>query len=100
MDDPRQLGPGAIGRSSPPIFDGLILDDATAPDQEVRCTRPRVDPAAATDPMPWTPITSLSAGGEFWPKHGDRATLVYPIDGPPVIVAWWPAEDAVPDVPL
>jgi hypothetical protein len=100
MDDPRQLGAGAVARSSAQIFDGLILDDAVGPGRAVRCTRPRVDSNAATDPMPWKPFTAISAGGEFWPKRGDRAVLVYPIDGPPVIVEWWPAEDAVPDVPL
>jgi hypothetical protein len=98
MDDPRQLGAGALDRSAPTIFDGSILDNATALGQEVRCTRPGVDPWAATDPMPWWPY--VTPDGFFYPKRGDRAVLAYPIDGPPVINKWWPAPDAIPDVPL
>jgi len=95
MDDVRQLGPSAVSSRSPEVFDGLVLDNATAPGQEVRCTRSS-DPQAATDPMPWTPY-SVPAGW-FYPKRGDRAVLGYPVDGPPVILEWWPAADAAPDV--
>lgn len=97
MEDLRQLGPGAVGRPVDTAFDGLILDDASTPDQEVRCTRPGVDRNAATDSMPWWPYPHPD--GLFYPKSGDRAVLIYPVDGPPVIDKWWPAADAIPDVP-
>lgn len=98
MDDPRQLGAGAVSMPPSPLFNGEILDDATEPGQEVRCIRPGVDRQAATDPMPWKPY--VTPVGFFYPKRGNRAVLDYPIDGPPVISSWWPSADAVPDVAL
>lgn len=96
MDSLRQLGPSAAPTRSPETFDAEILDDATTPGQEVRCKRPSISEQAATDPMPWVPVTT--AAGEFWPKQGNHALVVYPVGGPPAIVFWEPSEGAVPDV--
>lgn len=97
MADITQLGPGASPQPTVQAFDGEILDSVAELGEEVRCVRPELDPNAATDPMPWNPI-SLPAGF-FYPKQGDRAVFVYPDGGPPVILEFFPRSD-VPDVPL
>jgi hypothetical protein len=94
MERPRSLGASAAPRQQKSIVDREVLDDATAAGQEVRCSS--FDPTFTTDPMPWTPY--VTDEGVFYPKRGARAVLVYPVDGPPVIVAWWPMADSVPDV--
>jgi hypothetical protein len=97
MQDLTQLGPSAAPRTPRAIFDSVIHEDAVEEGEEVRCVRPGVDPLAATNPMPWTPVSRPA--GWFYPKRGDRAVLAYPADGPEVIVAWFPSADAAPDVP-
>jgi hypothetical protein len=95
MADPRNLGPGAVRTPPPAAVEAEIFDEATEPGQSVRCVRPLVDPLTATNPMPWWPY--VTGGGVFYPKRGDRAILLYPADGPPVISQWWPASET-PDV--
>jgi hypothetical protein len=90
-----ELGPGAGPSQPQAIFDGQILDDATAPGQEVRCTHAS-DSRFATDPLPWSPVSLPT--GLYYPKRGDRAVVVEPADGPPVIAFWQPG-DRAPDVP-
>jgi hypothetical protein len=94
MPDPRQLGPGAVDIPPPELHDAQVAEDAIAPGEEIRCVVESLDPLLATDPMPWTPY--VSPDGFFYPKKGDRAVLGFPVDGPPVIVAWWP-QAAEPD---
>jgi len=91
------LGPGAAHLQPDAVFDLVVLDNATDADQEVRCQRSLGETTAATDPMPWIPYT-IEGVGTWYPKRGDRAIALHPVDGPPVIVAWWPAPDAPPDV--
>ena len=91
-----ELGPGASRQRPAAVFDFEILDDATGPGQEVRC-RHRDDPTRATDPMPFTPYT-ITAEGTWYPKRGERAIVLEPVNGPPVITDWWPAAGRVPDV--
>lgn len=88
MADPRLLGAGAVDVPPPELHDAEISEDATAPDQEVKCVVPSLDLLLATDPMPWR--AHFTADGFFYPKKGDRAVLGYPVDGPPVILEWWP----------
>jgi hypothetical protein len=95
MDDPRQLGAGAVSLRGRELFDAEVLDDADAPGQKIRCVR-TVNPSAATDPMGWTPI--VTEDGIYYPKHGDPALLAYPFDGPARIIDWEPPAGAVPDV--
>jgi hypothetical protein len=85
-----QLPPGQV-------FEAVVNEDATKAGQLVTCTIPSVDPSAATDPCPWMPYTTEA--GAFYPKKGDRAKVSENGDGPGVILTWWPAADAVPDVP-
>jgi hypothetical protein len=94
-----ELGPGAVPSPPSSIFDGEVLDDATEEGQEVRCVRVD-DGRLATDPMPWSPAVKAEPKGICFPKRGNRAVIIEPADGPPVIAFWEPATDAIPDVPL
>ncbi len=100
MANPARLGPAAVAIPPAELFEAEVLDNASAEGQEVRCVRPNVDPGSATDPMPWNPVAR--ADGFHFPKRGDRALLAYPEKGRgrPVIVQFFPAPDAAPDVPL
>jgi hypothetical protein len=97
MTNPAILAPGAVPASAPELREATIHDSATADREEVRCIVPGKNPDAATDPMQWTPYPG--ATGLFFPKHGDRALVGFPVDGPPSIVAWWP-KAAEPDIPF
>jgi hypothetical protein len=98
MPDPSLLAPSAVTIPGPELRDAVVLDDATARGQEVRCTVESLDPLLATDPMPFKPY--MTAEGEFWPKKGDRAVISAQTDGLPVILIWWPGAEAMPDVAL
>jgi hypothetical protein len=95
MSNPAMLVNSRVPRPSPELRSGKILDDATAPGQEIRCTIPSKDTTAGTDPMRWRPY--VTPDGFFYPKRGDDALIALPPDGPPWIVEWAPAPDAVPD---
>ena len=97
MADPALLGASAVTIPEQQVWEAEVLDSATARTDKVRCRRPR-DRQAATDPMPFTPLTDLAVG-TFYPKRGDRAIFVYPVNGPPWILSFLPAPDAAPDVP-
>lgn len=88
MPDLSEIHNASSPTAAPELRDALVLDDAGTADQLVRCTYAG-EPNLATDPMPWNPVTTTV--GEFWPKHGDRAILGFPPDGPPAVLAWWPA---------
>ncbi len=98
MADPAGLHNSRVPRPSPELWTAKILDDATAPGEPIRCVIESKDPTAATDPMRWTPY--VTPEGFFYPKRDDVALVATPIDGPPVIVDWAPAEDADPDAVL
>lgn len=91
------LGPGAVELPADAVFDMVVLDDATEDRQEVRCRRAVGETTAATDPMPWSPYT-VEGLGTWFPKKGNRAIVLQPVDGPPAIVAWWPAADTAADL--
>jgi hypothetical protein len=95
MSDPAGLANSRVPRPTPELWTAEVLDDAVAVGEEIRCVIASKDPTAATDPVPWTPITT--SAGEFWPKKGDQAVLAYPPDGPPLLAWWALAEDAEPD---
>jgi len=97
MGDPVDLTASAVALPPPELRTGEILDDAVAEGQYVRCTVEALDPLLAKDPMPWTPY--VGAAGIFYPKRGDRALIAEPLDGPPVILQWWP-NATEPDVSL
>jgi hypothetical protein len=97
MGNPADLTPGAVAKPRPELRTGEVLDDAVAEGQLVRCTIEALDPLLASDPMPWVPY--VGAGGIFYPKRGDLALVAQPLDGPPVILQWWP-KAAEPDVSL
>lgn len=94
--DLAELGPGAKQNRPPAIFDCKILDNATEVGQLVRCTVSG-DSRIATDPMPWNPVT-VTGRGTWFPKRSERAVVIEPADGPPVM--WWqPDFDRPPDLP-
>lgn len=97
MANPARLGPGAVTVPPQQVWEGEVLDSAEAGTDLIRCRRPS-DPQAATDPMPFTPLTDLAVG-TFYPKRGDRAIFVYPVNGPPWILSFRPAPGATPDIP-
>jgi hypothetical protein len=97
MADPRDLTPGAVSLPPRELRTAVVLDDVVSEDQLVRCVVPSLDPQLATDPMRWEAFTRPS--GFFYPKRGDEALLAYPLDGPPVVLRFWP-KAATPDVPL
>lgn len=95
MGDLNEIHNRGVPTSRPELQEAEVLDNATEPDQEVRCVVASLDPQLATDPLPWPPY--VTPAGFFYPKRGDRAVVGSPPDGPPVILAWWPAADE-PDV--
>lgn len=97
MANPADLTASAVTIPRPELRTALILDDAVSEEQLIRCTVEALDPLLATDPMPWTPYPG--AAGLFYPKRNDQALIAQPQDGPPVILAFWPAVGATPDVP-
>lgn len=97
MPNPAELSPSAVEIPDPQLHEAVVLDDAKAFGEEVRCSRPELDALLADDPMPWTPIT-VAGLGTFYPKKGDRATIAFPDGGMPVISQFFPAVGAVPDV--
>jgi hypothetical protein len=98
MPSPAELGPDAVSPLEPQSYEANVLDDAAAPGQEIRCSRPSLDELLADDPMPWTPY--VTEAGVFFPKRGNRAIVEFPDGGTPVIAQWWPNGDAVPDHPF
>jgi hypothetical protein len=97
MPNLTDLTPAGAPRPEPELHEAMILDDATAADQEVRCTRTSLDPLLADDPMQWTPY--VTGDGVYYPKRGDRAVIGFPEEGAAVILQWWPSA-AEPDVPF
>lgn len=91
MADLSDLHNSTVPAPSPEIHEAVVLDDATARGQEIRCVIRSFGEGYATDPMAWEPYTT--AEGEFWPKKDDRAVLSFAPDGPPVIQWWEPAAD-------
>lgn len=97
MATPADLTPSAVPQAPPELRTAEVLDEAVAEGQLVRCTIAALDPLLATDPMPWRPY--VGAAGIFYPKRGDSALVGQPLDGPPVILEWWPSATE-PDVSL
>lgn len=97
MTDLTHLGPSAVDVPPASAFAATVRDNAAARGQEVRCHLDGEDPLRLTDPMPWNPVVD---DGRYYPKTGDRALVVYPVNGPPVIAEWWPRAGAEPDAPL
>lgn len=96
MPNPAELHAAtAVELPAAEIHEAEILDAASAPTDEVRCTIPSFDSRLTTDPSRFTPASTPA--GWFYPKKGDRAIVVQHEDGPDAIVAWWPAVDAEPD---
>lgn len=98
MVDITELTPSAIELPAAELHEAVVLDDATAIGQEIRCVVESLDPLLATDPMQWVPY--VTALGEYWPKAGDRAVVTEQPDGPSVIAFWLPSKDAEPDAAI
>lgn len=96
MPNPSALDPRAVSLPRPELHTAVVLDNATAEKQKVRCTVESLDPLLASDPMPWMPYRG--AAGLYYPKKDDAALIATPTDGPPWIVAWTPRATE-PDVP-
>ncbi|HEX5592019.1 MAG TPA: hypothetical protein VFX35_01585 [Solirubrobacterales bacterium] len=98
MADPAKLHNSQVPAPDPELVTAEILDDATAPGEEVSCLLEGDGPTLRSDPMRWTPHT-VEGEGTWFPKRGNAALVGIPADGaPPWIVAWAPAPGAVPDV--
>jgi len=95
--DPSQLTAVAVTAPLPELHEAVVLDDASAPGEAIRCIVPSHSEQAATDPMPWQPY--VTAVGFFYPKEGDRALLSYQPDGAPLIV-WWVPSSSSPDASI
>lgn len=93
MDDLAQLGPGAITSAAPSAREGTILDSPGTPGEAVRCAIE----GRATEWMSWWPYSLPE--GFFYPRTGDRAVVLYPVNGPPLLDKFWPADGRPPDVP-
>lgn len=95
MPDPANLTRHAITIPDAQVLAGTVIDDATTPQDKVRCKLPD-DPSGATDAMKWDPY--VLPAGIFYPKHGDLAFIAYPDDGDvdPRIISWEPS-GAKPD---
>jgi hypothetical protein len=90
MADPAALANSLVSHAEPELREATILDNATAPGEEIRCESEALGTGLAEDPMSWRPY--VTAVGVFYPKRGERAVLALPPDGPPVIQWWEPAE--------
>lgn len=98
MAIPAQLHPSAVKIPPPELHEAVILDTATEPGQEVRCTGAWLGSQHASDPMDWESV--VTADGEYWPHKEDRALVSAHVDGPPVILWWAPAPGREPDVAI
>lgn len=97
MADPAELDPRAVPEADQLIHEAVVLDNANAWDDEVRCVFPSEGEHLATDPMRFTPFPHPD--GLYYPKRGNRALVVDPVNGPEVIDSFWPQATAEPDVP-
>lgn len=88
VPNPADLTPSAVELPDPEVHDARVSEDAVGPDDLVRCVIPDHTERLTTDPLPWTPY--VKKAGFFYPKKGDRAILAFPVDGPAVILEWWP----------
>jgi hypothetical protein len=88
MPNPASLTASAVDIPDAELHEAVVLDSASALGEEIRCTIPSFSERYFTEPMPWSPY--VTPAGFFYPKKDDRAVLGYPVDGPPVILEWWP----------
>jgi hypothetical protein len=88
MPDPAELDPRTVPLAEQLAHEAEVLDDASLPGDEVRCVIPSEGEDLATDPLQWMPY--VTPAGFFYPKRGDRALLIDPVNGPEAVVAWWP----------
>jgi len=79
------------------LLAAVVVDDAAAPDDEVRCIVPS-ESQLAFDPMSWDPV--VRPEGFFYPKRDDEAVIGIPANGDPEILRWRPAPGRLPDAPL
>jgi hypothetical protein len=74
----------------PEVFEAVVTEDAS-PGVPVHVVIPDFDPNLNYGPCPWTPI--VTTDGIYFPHKGDRATVVQPVAGEPVIASWTPSTD-------
>jgi len=96
--DLYELTPDAVDIPAEQLIEAVVLEDATAVGEEIRCVIPSEDLLGATDPMVWQPW--MGADGLYYPKKGDRAVLAFQVEGPPVIVLWRPSSSAAADAAI
>jgi len=73
------------------IFQGLIAEDATGPNDVVPVRIPRYDPTRQFGPCHWAP-RMLNSGTPLWPMRNDECLVALDENDQAEIINWW-AED-------